>query len=92
VKKILVYATAPVSRVIGEFEIEGVMELEIDQLWEKTKDHSGIQKERFEAYFLGRETGYAIKIGRTHCYETPLELEGNFNVKRAPQSFVYVTE
>ncbi len=92
VKKIVVYATSPISRVIGEFEIEDILELGIDQLWEETKEFSGIPKEYFEAYFCGRETGYAIKIGKTHTYEIPLELEAHFNVKRAPQSFVYVNQ
>jgi predicted transcriptional regulator len=90
IKTIVVYATAPVSKVIGEFEIEDILELEIDELWEKTKEYSGIQKEYFEAYFVGLETGYAIKIGETYKYEFPLELKADFNVKNAPQSFVYV--
>lgn len=90
VRKIVVYASSPVSKVIGEFDIEDILEREIDQLWEETKEYSGIQKEYFEAYFSGKETGYAIKIGKTREYQSPLELEAHFNVKRAPQSFVYV--
>ena len=78
--------------VIGEFEIEEIMELETEILWDKTKEFSGIQKERFDSYFSGKETGFAIKIGKTHEYEIPLELNAHFNVKRAPQSFVYVQQ
>jgi predicted transcriptional regulator len=92
VTKIVVYATAPVSRVIGEFEIEDILELEPEHLWEKTKEHSGIPKAYFDTYFCGRVTGYAIKIGKTRKYETPLELEAAFNVKRPPQSFIYVND
>lgn len=90
VKKVVVYVTAPVSKVIGEFEIEDILELIPESLWAQTKDYSGIPKAFFDEYFDGRDIGYAIKIGKTHRYEYPLELETDFNVKYAPQSFVYV--
>lgn len=90
VKTVIVYVSAPVSKVIGEFEVEDILELEKECLWDQTKEYSGIPKDYFDTYFEGRETGYAIKIGSTHLYETPLSLAENFNVKRAPQSFVYV--
>lgn len=91
VKKIVVYASAPISKVIGEFEVEEILELETEHLWNQTKEYSGIPKDYFDTYFQGRETGYAIKIGNTRLYDTPLELQENFNIKRAPQSFVYVS-
>ncbi len=90
VKKIVVYVSAPVSKVIGEFEIEDIIEMEIDCLWDETKEYSGIPKAYFDTYFSGRDTGFAIKIGKTHRYEIPLELEEDFNVKYAPQSFIYI--
>jgi predicted transcriptional regulator len=90
VKKIVVYVTAPVSKVIGEFDIDDIIALEPECLWEETQEYSGISKEFFDAYFEGRPTGFAIKIGKTHIYKEPLELKADFNVKAAPQSFVYV--
>ncbi len=78
--------------VVGEFEIEDIMELEPEALWHETKEFSGIAKPLFDQYFTGKETGFAIKIGKTQEYETPLELEAHFNVKAAPQSFVYVRQ
>ncbi len=90
VKKIVVYVTAPVSSVVGEFEIEEVIELDLEELWNHTKKYSGIPKYYFDTYFDGLDTGYAIKIGKTQKYDIPLALELNFNVKRAPQSFVYL--
>src|SRR5689334_2187195 len=54
VSKILVYASHPVRRVIGEFEVAGILALEARELWKKTGRHSGIQKQYFEDYFKGR--------------------------------------
>jgi predicted transcriptional regulator len=90
VKKIVVYVSAPISKVVGEFEIEDIIELEIENLWDHTKEHSGIAKDYFDSYFDGLETGFAIKIGKTCKYDAPLKLDEDFNVKHAPQSFIYL--
>lgn len=90
VKRIVVYATAPVSKVVGEFEIDDIIEDEIVNLWEKTKDHSGITEEYFNKYFVGKENGYAIKIGKYLEYYEHRELDKDLNIRYVPQSFVYL--
>lgn len=90
VKKIIVYASTPICKVIGEFEIVDILEHEKECLWEQTKDYSGIPKDYFDEYFRDREIGYAIEIGETRLYDTPLELKKNFNVEHPPQSFMYL--
>lgn len=90
VDKIIVYASAPVSKVIGEFEIDDILEYEVEELWELTKRYSGIPKEYFDMYFNGREIGYAIKIRNSKLYEEPLDLQRHFEVKTPPQSFMYI--
>jgi predicted transcriptional regulator len=92
VKTVVVYATAPISRVIGEFDIEDIMYLGIDGLWERTKEQSGIEKHHFYAYFNGREHGYAIRIGQTRVYAEPLDLQVSFQIKHPPQFFVYLND
>ena len=90
IKTIVVYATAPISKVIGEFEIDSILELNLELLWEETKLYSGISKPLFDRYFLGQTRGYALKIQQARKYDFPLSLPAHYNVKRAPQSFVYV--
>lgn len=90
VRRILVYASAPISKVIGEFNVEGFLELEPELLWQRTSAHAGISKEFFDSYFEGRIKGFAIKVGDVMRYTTPLELGHHFNVKQAPQSFIYI--
>ena len=46
VTKVIVYATAPVSMVIGEFTVEGILHDELDSLWQET------QRTSFIAIFL----------------------------------------
>lgn len=89
VSKIIVYASAPVSMVIGEFDIEEVIKKDILSLWKETKQYSGITKEFFLSYFEGKEEGYAIKIKKTKKYKKDLSLKDEFGVK-PPQSFMYI--
>jgi len=92
VKTIVVYATAPVSQVVGEFDIEEIIEGDVIGLWELTKEHSGIAKEHFDKYFSGLEIGFAIRIGETRIYDVPLDLNSEFSVMHPPQSFIYIRQ
>lgn len=37
VKTIIVYASSPIQKVIGEFEIEEILNEDLNSLWEKNK-------------------------------------------------------
>jgi predicted transcriptional regulator len=88
VKQVIVYASSPVQRVIGEFEIEEILKYEKKQLWEITKQESGITEDFFFQYFKEKENGYAIRIKNTITYETPRYLKEYYNLY-PPQSFAY---
>lgn len=89
VKKIIIYETVPVKKIVAEAEIEEVLMLPPEELWEQTKKQSGISKSFFDAYFNGRSVAYAYKLGKVKVYERPKELI-DFGLKSAPQSFVYI--
>jgi predicted transcriptional regulator len=89
VKTVLVYVSSPVQKIIGEFEIEHILNHDIRTLWSKTKEHSGIPKEYFLEYFVDKKYGYAIKIRKTKKYKKPLCIRNDFNLF-PPQSFLYL--
>lgn len=89
IKKVVVYASSPVQKVIGEFEIEKVLNMEINELWRKTHMHSGISKSYFFEYFNDKTFGYAIKIMSTKRYKKPKCLRQDYNLL-PPQSFLYL--
>jgi predicted transcriptional regulator len=89
IKKVLVYATAPLSKVIGEFEVDKIIYDELTELWEETRDDSGISEEFFYSYFKEKNKGYAIKIKNFVRYKSPLNLKTQFGVL-PPQSFIYL--
>lgn len=90
VKTVVVYSSNPIQKVIGEFEIERIISNPVKKLWQETESLSGIGKDRYDDYFQGKKTGYAIKIKSVRKYKKPKCLQSDFNIKHPPQSFVYL--
>lgn len=93
VSSIVIYATKPYGKVVGEFLIEKIIEDKPKNIWKETKKYSGITHQFFNEYFHGREIGFAIQIKEFIAYDRPLELnEYSEKIKFAPQSFCYIAE
>jgi predicted transcriptional regulator len=89
VKTVVVYASSPVQKVIGEFDIETILNDSLEKLWQDTKQFSGITKNFFLSYFSNKKDGYAIQIKKTRKYKKPLCIKADFNTT-PPQSFMYI--
>ena len=55
VSSILIYETTPVKRIVAEAEILEVLMCSPSELWDKTKEESGISKDFFDEYFKDKE-------------------------------------
>ncbi len=89
ISRVVIYATAPVSSVVGEFEIESILFDDVNMLWEETKMHAGIDENFFFEYFTEREKGYAIKIKSYEQYTKARKLNDIYH-SVPPQSFAYI--
>ena len=89
ISSIIIYETTPVKRIVAEAEILDVLMYSPQELWELTKEESGISKEFFDEYFEGKEVAYAYKLGKIKVYDEPKTLL-DYGIKTAPQSFVYI--
>lgn len=89
VKTVVVYASAPIQRVIGEFEIANILRESPDLLWEMTKEHSGISEKSFFDYFYQRKQAFAIKVKNPKLYKKSKDLKDTYNTV-PPQSFRYI--
>ena len=89
VNKTIIYETLPVKRVVAEAEILEMLALEPGELWERTKEYSGISKKFFDDYFENRKVAYAYRLGKIKVYDAPKRL-CEFGLKAAPQSYAYV--
>lgn len=84
VKKVYVYASAPISKIIGEFQPIDILHGTPAEVWAKTWKFSGITEKFYKEYFTGRTVAYAIVIQNLKIYDTPKDLPFH-----APQSFRY---
>jgi predicted transcriptional regulator len=89
VSKIVVYSTAPEGKILGEVEVKGKMTMKKTLLWEQTKKHAGITREKYREYFHGCAEAHAYVLGKTTLYDNSLTL-ADFGIAQAPQSFVYL--
>ena len=89
VETIVVYATMPVGRIIGEFTIKQIISGSPATIWKKTKTSAGISHSRYQDYFEGRQSAFAIEIETVTAYEEPIDPRKSLKRFTAPQSFCY---
>lgn len=90
VTHVIVYATAPVSAVVGAFEVEAQHTLNPRTLWKQFRTVAGIGWTDYIAYYDGRAAGTGIAVGKVLKPDEPLCLLGELGIARPPQSFQYV--
>jgi predicted transcriptional regulator len=86
-QRIVVYATAPVSQVVGHLTISRTVSSSPAELWHLHGHEGGISREAFDRYFEGVTTGYAFIVDSATRYTQPYALETT-----PPQSFRYLPE
>jgi predicted transcriptional regulator len=87
---VVLYASSPTQRVVGEFTIKRVISAPPMELWASTHAWSGISRAYFNDYFRGCQVAHAIEVGKVKEYKLPKLLTASLSVSRAPQSFCYV--
>lgn len=90
VRTVVLYASSPTCKVVGEFTIDEVLSLAPDVMWGETKAGGAIDRAYFNRYFEGRDTAYALKVKRVRRYRSPLCLRADFGITHPPQSFCYL--
>ena len=89
VKTIFVYASSPVCRIVGEFELGAILEGTPEYVWALTADRSGISKSFYDQYFRSHAFSYALEIKSFKRYKTPINPYTAIKDFHAPQSFCY---
>ena len=86
---IVIYATAPVKKVIGEIALLDIIEGDVEYIWRKTRDFGGILEKDYKAYYQGRKVAIAYQLGEVTLYDEPMELK-DLGLDYVPQSFAYI--
>jgi predicted transcriptional regulator len=86
---IVIYATAPVKKIVAQVKVEYIWEDGFEYIWEGTKEYAGISKPEYDKYFENTDIAYAYALGEVVEFKRPLTLD-ECGIKSAPQSFVYL--
>ena len=89
IDKMIIYSTSPVMKVVAEVEIKGILQENPEQLWELTKNYSGVTKEFYNKYYKNKNIAIAYELGDIVRYEKPKDLI-DIGINYVPQSFVYM--
>ena len=92
VTSIIVYASKPVGKVVGEITVRDYLTYTVDEMWEGTKDRSGLTRKEFFDYFHGKKHAHAIEIKSYREYEQPMPLDVLFPNRVPPQSYCYISD
>lgn len=92
VRTVVIYATMPVGKVVGEFEVGSFISDKPVNLWNRTKAASGISRKFFDDYFFGREIAMAIVVERPRRYAKAKSLREVSGSSTPPQSFQYLAQ
>ena len=87
---LIVYATAPTKKVVAIIEVDMVLKDTPQNIWNVTKNESGVSYEFFRNYFNEVSIAYAIKFRNIYKLPNPIDITVIDGVKRAPQAYQYV--
>jgi predicted transcriptional regulator len=87
---VVVYASSPVKKVLGYFEVGEIEVDRVDALWAKHAAVGCIDEGAFRAYYDGREHGVALEVGRAVALDAPISLLALGVADGPPQSFMYL--
>lgn len=88
----VIYASSPVQRFIGEFDVDTIVTGSLEDVWSRTRHSGGIMRDYYDQYFAGKTEAHAIHVLRAKQYRLhvdPNDIIPNF---RPPQSFSYLTD
>lgn len=91
VSHVVVYASSPIQKILGYFEVCYVDEDPPKELWAHHNAVAGMLEGEFQAYYASSTRGIAIGIGKVCALRNPVSLRTLGGSLTPPQSFVYLT-
>ena len=88
--EILIYASAPVKRIVGIIQVGAIIEDTPISLWSRCKQNAGIKEKAFFQYFKGKNQGIAIVIKDYIKFESPIDPYKVNSDFTPPQSYAYL--
>lgn len=90
VTNLILYATLPVGKVLGECRVDGILTDTVPELWRRTAPFAGLSEADYARYFRGARYAVALQVSHPVRYEEPMLLTAIAPIRVPPQSFCYV--
>jgi len=90
VSYIVIYATTPLKKVVGYFEVQGIQVATPKELWQSYSKVAGVGKKFFQDYYSNNNRGVAIEVGKVYQLDRFLPLDCISASLVAPQSYIYL--
>jgi predicted transcriptional regulator len=91
VSVVVVYATQPVGKVIGWFEVDEIVEDTPRSLWRQFSSRGAIDRRAYLEYFRDAKRAFGITVRRAVLLAPPRLLSDLREDLRPPQSFQYLS-
>lgn len=89
--RMVIYATAPVSAVVGAAEVEDMIDLPLTELWKRVRKSAFVTLDEFHEYFRPQDRGKAFVLRNPVRFPSPVPV-AEYGIKRPPQSWQYLSE
>jgi type I restriction enzyme S subunit len=90
ITRIFIYSSSPVKKIVGTFEIGGILEDHPVDLWDNVKEYAGINTHDFFSYFKGKSRAFAIKIQNLQEFNDLIDPYETMPGFVPPQSYCYM--
>ena len=91
VRIVLIYATAPVSAIVGWFTVRYTLRAAPEDIWRQLHSVGEICWHDFVNYYSGHDLGIALLVGEVGRLARPVPLSGVNPSPATPQSFNYIS-
>ncbi len=90
ISSIVIYSTSPTMKIVAVSKVTNIHSSTPNEIWNKTKDRSGIEKSFYDSYFTNRDTAYAIELSEVQTLDNQISLSELGGSIFPPQSFQYI--
>lgn len=90
ITRVLLYASAPVCRIVGECTIGRVVVGPMQSVWDRTSTRGGITLDEFQRYFREAPIARALRVENPIAYPEPIDPRAAIPGFRPPQNFCYI--
>jgi predicted transcriptional regulator len=87
---VLVYETAPVSKITGWFTVNRIETASQDSVWNTYREQLAISHAEFRRYVAGCPNPTILGVGDRRLFPRQLGLRNTTGLSRPPQSYCYL--